>query len=100
MQYVHKQIWCGYKDVVEFFDEGLLAWLYEGVLACLYYNSNDGFCVDITHSLDVCFEIFLLAHPLEYILKRTLGGHSIVQHGYMNLIGWSETYVHFSHDHE
>ena len=51
-------------------------------------NNKDDFDID-----------FLLIYLLEYILEETLGGEYIFQHVYMNRIGWSETYVHFYHDH-
>ena len=48
------------KDVVSFFDEGVVAFLDEGVVACLDNNNKYSFYVDIRHSIDVCFDIFLL----------------------------------------
>ena len=42
---------------------------------------------------------FLLTHPLEYIIEETLEGKCLFHHGYMNKIGWYETYVYFCHDH-
>ena len=48
--------------VVECLDKGEMAYLDEGVLACLDKNNKDGFCVD-----------FLFAHPLEYFLEEILG---------------------------
>ena len=37
----------------------------EGMLDFLDKNNKDNFDVDIIHSLDDCFEFFLLAHPLQ-----------------------------------
>ena len=57
----------------------------EGVVEFLDKNNKDDFD-----------DIFLLSHPLLYLLEGTLGGKCIVYHGYTNKIGWSKTYVHFS----
>ena len=65
-------------------DEDVVAWLNEGVVACLDKNNKDDFDVD-----------FLLANPLEYHLGETLGRQCIVHHGYMKKIVWYETYVQF-----
>ena len=66
-----------------------MACLDEGVLELLYNNSKNDFDVD-----------YLLAHTLEYILEGALGGKCIFHHGYMNKFDWSDTYVHFCHDHK
>ena len=99
---------CLYGGVVECLDEGVFAWLDEGVteildgglLPCLDKNIKDDFDVDITQSLDDCFEYFLLGNPLEYILEGTLGGKCIFHHFYMNECGWYETFFQLLHDHE
>ena len=72
---------CCNKDVVAYF--------YEGVLACFDNNNKDDF--------DVCF---IQAHPLEYLLEKHLGGRCLVHHGYMWKIGWCETYDHFCYQHK
>ena len=64
------------KYEVECFDEDVVVYFYEGVLACFDNNNKDGF--------DVCF---LQAHPLEYLLGKHLGGRCLVHHGYMWEIG-------------
>ena len=54
-----------YKGVVGFFDEV--------VLELLDNNNKDNFYVDIKHSLDECFEYFIRARPLGYLLEVTFG---------------------------
>ena len=49
-------------------DWGVVACLYKGVVVCLDNNNKDNFDVGIIHSLDECFEYFLLEPQLEYIL--------------------------------
>ena len=63
--------------------------LNEGVVKILDNNNRDNFDVD-----------FPLAHPLEYLLEETLCGKCLVNHGYMEIFGWSETYIHIYHDHD
>ena len=75
------------KDCVVCWDESVVAWLDEGVVKFLDKSSKDDFDVG-----------FVLPRPLEYILEKTLGGKFILHHGYIYIIGWSETYVHFCHD--
>ena len=79
---------CLDKDVVESFDDGVMAFLYKGVMVCFYKNNKDCFYVD-----------FILAHPLEWRLEGTLGEKFIFHYGYMKKISWSETYAHFYHEH-
>ena len=44
----------------------------ESVVAFLDKNNKENFDVDIRNIFDECFEYFLLAHPLEYILEGNL----------------------------
>ena len=60
------------KDEVVCCSKDAVAWLYEGVAACLDKNNKDDFDVD-----------FLLAHPLEYIIEENLGGKYVVHYGHM-----------------
>ena len=72
----------------------------EGVVACLDKDNKVNFDVDKRNSLIDYFEIFILAHPLEKHLEGTLGVHFIVHHGCKKDGGWSDNYVHFSHEHD
>ena len=76
----------------------MVSYLDKGVVESLYKNNNKD--KNIRHSLDDCFEYFLLAPPLGYLLEVTLGLQCSVHHGYMNNSGWYETYVYLYHDHE
>ena len=91
MKHGHKKLsgveWLD-KDEVVCCDEDVVAWLDEGVLACLDKNNEENVDVDCFH-----------AHPLEYILEKTLGGKCLVWHGYMQKIGCYEIYVHFCYHH-
>ena len=69
-------------------DEDVVACFYEGVLACFDNNNKDYFDVDLLHT-----------KPLEYPLEETLVGKCLVQHYYMQKIGWCETYYHFCYHH-
>ena len=55
--------------------------LWWGLLACLDNDNKDDFDGDFLH-----------AHPLEGILEETLGGNCLVHHGYMQKVGWCDTY--------
>ena len=81
MEYLDKyEVDCCDEDVVACLDEGVLTWLDK--------NNKD------------CFYVYFLpAHPLEYLLEETLDEKCLVQYGYMQKIGWYETYVHFCHHH-
>ena len=80
-------------------DKVYVACLNEVVVVYLDNNNKHDFDVDIRHILDGFFDIFILTHPLEYILEVILGGQCIVHNIYMNKCVWSETCVHFSNDH-
>ena len=83
------------------FDEGVVELFDESVVTCFHMKNNkNDFDLYIRNSLDDCFEYFLPAHPLEYIFEGSTDGKFIVHHGYMNNFGWTDTYVHFSHDHK
>ena len=69
-------------------DEDGVVCLDEVVLPCLDNNYKDDFGVD-----------FLCAHPLEYIFEETFGGKCLVHCGYMQKIGWWDTYVNFFYHH-
>ena len=79
---------CLDKGVLACLGEGVVECLYEGVVACWDKNNNDNFDVDIRHSIDDCFNYFILAHPLKNILDGTLVGKCIFHHGYLNNGGW------------
>ena len=57
---------------MECFDEGVLACLYEDVLACWDMNNKDNLDVDN-----------LLANPLVYLLGGYLDGQCIIHYGYI-----------------
>ena len=60
------------SDVVACLDNGVMACLDEDVVEFLDKNNDNDFDMDIRHSLDECFEIFLLVHSLEYIIEGDL----------------------------
>ena len=60
----------------------------EGLLAFLDNNNKDSFDEDFLH-----------LHPLEYLPRKTLGGKLLVHHGYMQKIGWCETYANLCYHH-
>ena len=70
-------------------DEYVVALLDEGVFACLDNNYRDDFDVYFIH-----------AHPLKNIPAEKLGGQCLVHHGYMNNIGWCDTYLYFCYQHK
>ena len=74
------EVACGNEDVVAWLDEGVLVWLDD--------NNKDGFDIYFLHS-----------HPLGYLLEETLVGKCLFRHGYMQKIGWCETYPHFCYHH-
>ena len=76
------------KYEVEFGDEYVFTCLDEYVLTCLNNNDKDDFDVYFIHE-----------HPLAYLLEKTLGGQYLFHHGYMQNIGWCDTYVHFFYHH-